>query len=122
MLPTVGGATGCPSRQLFRSSRRNRRSSTVLQPAVAPKICYLIVTYPANIPGLAEHSPQAAAPLAPVAHRSVVSPRFAARLSGLASGLALAVRPAGSVEVSGAQGWVPKIVSAKRLETIFGCP
>ena len=48
--------------------------------------------------------------------------RFAARVSGLASGLALAVRPAGSAEVSGAQGWVLKIVSAKRLETIFGCP
>ena len=48
--------------------------------------------------------------------------RFAARSSGLASGLALAVRPAGSAEVSGAQGWVLKIVSAKRLETIFGCP
>jgi hypothetical protein len=48
--------------------------------------------------------------------------RFAARLPGLAFGLALAVRPAGSVEVSAAQGWVPKIVSAKRLETISGCP
>jgi len=48
--------------------------------------------------------------------------RFAARASGLACGLALAVRPAGAAEVSGAQGWVPKIVSAKRLETIFGCP
>ena len=48
--------------------------------------------------------------------------RFAARLSGLASGLALAVRPAGLAEVSGAQGWVLKIVSAKRLETLFGCP
>src|SRR5215469_13197097 len=48
--------------------------------------------------------------------------RFAARASGLAYGLALAVRPAGAAEVSGAQGWVPKIVSAKRLETIFGCP
>src|SRR5215831_14904832 len=32
----------------------------------------------------------------------------AARLSGLASGLALAVRPAGSAEVSSAQGWVPE--------------
>ena len=41
---------------------------------------------------------------------------------GLAFGLALAVRPAGSAEVSSAQGRVPKIVSAKRLETIFGCP
>ena len=30
--------------------------------------------------------------------------RFAARASGLASGLALAVRPAGLAEVSGAQG------------------
>jgi hypothetical protein len=48
--------------------------------------------------------------------------RFAARLPGLASGLALAVRPAGLAEVSGAQGRVLKIVSAKRLETIFGCP
>jgi len=48
--------------------------------------------------------------------------RFAARISGLAFGLALAVRPAGLAEVSGAQGWVLKIVSAKRLETIFGCP
>ena len=48
--------------------------------------------------------------------------RFAARLPGLASGLALAVRPAGSAEVSCAQGWVLKIVSAKRLETIIGCP
>jgi hypothetical protein len=38
------------------------------------------------------------------------------------SGLALAVRPAGLAEVSGAQGRVLKIVSAKRLETIFGCP
>src|SRR5215472_6360210 len=46
--------------------------------------------------------------------------RFAARLRGLASGLALAVRPAGAAEVSGAQGWLPKIVSAKRSETIFG--
>jgi hypothetical protein len=45
--------------------------------------------------------------------------RFAARLLGLASGLALTVRPAGSAEVSGAQGWVPKILSAKRLETIM---
>ena len=42
--------------------------------------------------------------------------------SGLASGLALAVRPAGLAEVSGAQGWVLKIVSAKRLETIFRTP
>jgi hypothetical protein len=40
--------------------------------------------------------------------------RFAARLSGLAFGLAPAVRPAGAAEVSGAQGRVPKIVSAKR--------
>src|SRR5438046_8513896 len=47
--------------------------------------------------------------------------RFAARLSGLAFGLALAGRPAGSAEVSGAQGRVLKIVSAERLETIFGC-
>ena len=48
--------------------------------------------------------------------------RFAARVPDLAFGLALAVRPAGSAEVSGAQGWVPTIVSAKRLETIVGCP
>ena len=41
---------------------------------------------------------------------SVRSRRFAARLSGLASGLALAVRPAGLAEVSGAQGRVLKIV------------
>jgi len=41
-------------------------------------------------------------------------------LSGLASGLALAVRPAGLAEVSSAQGRVLKIVSAERLETIFG--
>ena len=46
------------------------------------------------------------------------SGRFAARVSGLASGLALAVRPAGLAEVSGAQGRAPKIVSAKRSETI----
>jgi hypothetical protein len=48
--------------------------------------------------------------------------RVAACQSGLASGLALAVRPAGSALGSGAQGRVLKIVSAKRLETIFGCP
>ena len=48
--------------------------------------------------------------------------RFAALTSGLASGLAPAVRPAGSAEVSSAQGQVLEIVSAKRLETIFGCP
>jgi hypothetical protein len=48
---------------------------------------------------------------------SLIMVRFAARLSGLASGLALAVRPAGLAEVSGAQGWVPKIVSAKRPGT-----
>jgi hypothetical protein len=40
--------------------------------------------------------------------------RFAARVSGLAFGLALAVRPAELAEVSSAQGWVLKIVSAKR--------
>ena len=34
--------------------------------------------------------------------------RFAVRVSGLASGLALAVRLAGSAEVSGAQGWGPE--------------
>jgi hypothetical protein len=48
--------------------------------------------------------------------------QVAARVRGLACGLALAVRPAGLAEVSGAQGRVLKIVSAKRLETIFGCP
>jgi len=48
--------------------------------------------------------------------------RGSSRVSGLASGLALAVRPAGLAVVSGAQGWVLKIVSAERLETIFGCP
>jgi hypothetical protein len=47
---------------------------------------------------------------------------IAARPSGLAFGLALAVRPAGLAEVSGAQGRVLKIVSAERSETIFGCP
>ena len=47
------------------------------------------------------------------------SRRFAARVSGLAFGLVLAVRPAGSAEVSGAQGRVLKIVSAERLETIM---
>jgi len=51
-----------------------------------------------------------------------LSQRFAARVPGLAFGLALAVRPAGLAEVSGAQGRVPEIVSAKRLETILGCP
>ena len=50
------------------------------------------------------------------------SRRFAARRSGLAFGLALAVRPAGLAEVSGAQERVLKTVSAERLETIFGCP
>ena len=34
----------------------------------------------------------------------MVSQRFAARTSGLASGLALAVRPAGLAEVSGVNG------------------
>ena len=53
---------------------------------------------------------------------SCLDERSAARVSGLASGLALAVRPAGSAEVSGAQGWVLKIVSAERSETLFGCP
>ena len=37
-----------------------------------------------------------------------LNPRFAARVSGLASGLALAVRPAESAEVSGAQGRVQR--------------
>jgi hypothetical protein len=41
---------------------------------------------------------------------------------GLAFGLAFAVRPAALAEVSSAQRWVLKIVSAKRSETIFGCP
>ena len=48
------------------------------------------------------------------------SRRFAARRSGLASGLALAVRPAGLAEVSGAQGRVLKIVSAKRQKRSSG--
>jgi hypothetical protein len=41
--------------------------------------------------------------------RLIMTPKvgFAARASGLASGLALAVRPAGLAEVSGAQGRVP---------------
>jgi hypothetical protein len=34
--------------------------------------------------------------------------RFATHASGLASGLALAVRPAGSAEVSGVKGWGPR--------------
>jgi hypothetical protein len=37
---------------------------------------------------------------------------------GQASGLALAVRPAGLAELQG-QGWVLKIVSAERVENIF---
>jgi len=36
------------------------------------------------------------------------------RVSGLASGLALAVRPAGSAEAP-RQGWVPKMLSANRV-------
>ena len=50
-------------------------------------------------------------------HLSFVSLKEVQRSScalGLASGLALAVRPAGLAEVSGAQGWVLKMVSAKR--------
>ncbi len=43
-------------------------------------------------------------------------------VSGLASGLALAVRPAGSAVVSGAQGWVLKIVSAKRFRNDLQVP
>jgi hypothetical protein len=55
---------------------------------------------------------------AEVNHVEIPPRRFAAR----SSGLALAVRPAESAEVSDAQGRVLKIVSAKRLETIFRCP
>ena len=46
----------------------------------------------------------------------------AARVSGLASGLPSLSGPLGWQRVSGAQGRVPKIVSAKRVGTIFGCP
>jgi hypothetical protein len=53
-------------------------------------------------------------------HPSVVR-LFAVRVSGLASGLALAVRPAGLAD-SGAQGWVPKIVSAKRFRNDLRVP
>ena len=48
--------------------------------------------------------------------------RFAARVPGLATGLALAVRPAGLAEVSSAQGRVPKIVSAERVRNDLGVP
>jgi hypothetical protein len=63
-----------------------------------------------------------ASPLDATCQRPEVRWTSAARVPGLAFGLALAVRPAGLAEVSGAQGWVLKIVSAKRLETIFRCP
>jgi hypothetical protein len=49
---------------------------------------------------------------------TATSDRVAARVQG--PGPALAVRPAGLAKVSGAQGWVPEIVSAERLETISG--
>jgi hypothetical protein len=48
--------------------------------------------------------------------------RFAARVPGLACGLALAVRPAGLAEVFGAQGRVLKIVSVKRLRNDLRVP
>jgi hypothetical protein len=47
--------------------------------------------------------------------------RFAARQSGLAFGLALAVRPAGSAEVSGAQGRVPLTLEGP-TRTMRGVP
>ncbi len=48
-------------------------------------------------------------------------PRFAARFRGLASGLALPSGPLGRQRLR-VQGWVLKILSAERLERIFGCP
>ena len=52
--------------------------------------------------------------------------RFAARRSGLASGLALAVRPAGSTEAPrarvGPEDAFCGAVFAERVERIFGCP
>jgi hypothetical protein len=52
--------------------------------------------------------------------------RFAVRLSGLACGLALAVRPAGAAEAPrarvGPEDAFCGAVCAKRLERIFGCP
>ena len=58
------------------------------------------------------HSPSrnpanCAAPVAGVRPSLTAQRRFAARASGLASGLAIAVRPAGLAEVSSAQGRVP---------------
>ncbi len=50
-----------------------------------------------------------------------VALRFAARLSGLASGLALAVRPAGLAEVSSAQGRVPLTLEGP-ARTVRGVP
>ena len=56
-------------------------------------------------------------------HKPAIKPlSFAARVSGLAFDLARAVRPAGSAEVSGAQGWVPKIVSAKAVRNDLRVP
>src|SRR3974390_1180868 len=52
--------------------------------------------------------------------------RFAARVMGLASGLALAVRPAGSAEAPtarvGPEDAFCEAVFAERLARIFGCP
>jgi len=52
--------------------------------------------------------------------------RLAALISGLASGLALAVRPAGSAEAprarAGPEDAFCGAVFAERLERIFGCP
>lgn len=52
--------------------------------------------------------------------------RFAACVSGLASGVALAVRPAGAAEAPrarvGPEDAFCGAVLAERLERIFGCP
>ncbi len=59
---------------------------------------------------------------APTVHPTLEIVERSAILAGAFRQHGLAVRPAGLAEVSGAQGWVLKIVSAERLETIFGCP
>jgi hypothetical protein len=62
-------------------------------------------------------------PILPLPDTSWVYPkRYAARSLARSLAWPLPSGLAGSAEVSSAQGWVPKIVSAKRLETIFGCP
>jgi hypothetical protein len=43
-------------------------------------------------------------------------------LRGLACGLAFAVKARWVGRGSGAQGWVPKVLSAKPLERTFECP